>query len=112
MPHLRLNGKGQHERIVYLSATATQQLEKYLQSRPSDSGERVFLNRKGKPITATGIQLQLAKKSPLNFPLFCPLPFDDKQLASFFRWYYEEFGGENPMKRVPAPQTGCLCIVD
>lgn len=61
MPHLRLNGKGQRERIVYLSATATQLLEKYLRSRPSDSGERVFLNRRGKPITATGIQLQLAK---------------------------------------------------
>jgi site-specific recombinase XerD len=61
MPHLRLNGKGQRERIVYLSTTATQLLEKYLQSRPLDSGERVFLNRRGKPITATGIQLQLAK---------------------------------------------------
>jgi site-specific recombinase XerD len=61
MPHLRLNGKGQRERIVYLSATSTQLLEKYLQSRPLDSGERVFLNRRGKPITATGIQLQLAK---------------------------------------------------
>jgi len=61
MPHLRLNGKGQRERIVYLSVTATQLLEKYLQSRPFDSGERVFLNRRGKPITATGIQLQLAK---------------------------------------------------
>jgi site-specific recombinase XerD len=36
-------------------------LEEYLTSRPPDSSERVFLNRRGKPITVTGIQLQLAK---------------------------------------------------
>jgi len=60
-PHLRVNGKGQRERMVYLSATAAQLLDEYLLSRPLDSGERVFLNRRGKPITATGIQLQLAK---------------------------------------------------
>lgn len=60
-PHLHLNGKGQRERVVYLSATAAQLLAEYLQSRPPDSEERVFLNRRGKPITVTGIQLQLAK---------------------------------------------------
>ena len=60
-PHLRVNGKGQRERIVYLSATAAQLLDQYLRSRPLDSGERVFLNRRGQPITVTGIQLQLAK---------------------------------------------------
>jgi len=60
-PHLRVNGKGQHERIVYLSAMASQLLEEYLTSRPKDSDERVFLNRRGNPITTTGIQLQLAK---------------------------------------------------
>jgi len=60
-PHLCVNGKGQHERIVYLSAMAAYLLEEYLASRPTDSDERVFLNRRGKPITTTGIQLQLAK---------------------------------------------------
>jgi site-specific recombinase XerD len=60
-PHLRVNGKGCRERIVYLSATASHLLEVYLTSRPPDSSERVFLNRRGKPITVTGIQLQLAK---------------------------------------------------
>jgi site-specific recombinase XerD len=60
-PYLRVNGKGQHERIVYISAMALHLLEEYLASRPSDSDERVFLNRRGKPITTTGIQLQLAK---------------------------------------------------
>lgn len=61
LPHLRLNGKGQRERIVYLSATAAQYLREYLATRPAGSDERVFLNRRGRPITVTGIQLQLAK---------------------------------------------------
>ena len=60
-PHLRVNGKGQRERIVYLSAMASKLLEEYLASSSHDSEERVFLNRRGKPITTTGIQLQLAK---------------------------------------------------
>lgn len=60
-PHLRVNGKGQRERIVYLSAMASKLLEEYLGSRPHDSEKRVFLNWRGKPITITGIQLQLAK---------------------------------------------------
>jgi site-specific recombinase XerD len=61
LPHLRLNGKGQRERIVYLSATAAHYLQTYLATRPTGSGERVFLNRRGEPITITGIQFQLAK---------------------------------------------------
>jgi integrase/recombinase XerD len=60
-PHLRVNGKGQRERVVYLSAAATDLLKEYLQRRPWKSGKQVFLNRRGKPITITGIQLQLAK---------------------------------------------------
>jgi integrase/recombinase XerD len=60
-PHLRLKGKGDRERMVYLSARAAQLLADYLASRPAGSGESLFLNRRGKPITITGIQLQLAK---------------------------------------------------
>lgn len=60
-PHLRVNGKGQRERIVYLSAMASKLLEEYLAFRSNNDEERIFLNRKGKPITTTGIQLQLAK---------------------------------------------------
>ncbi len=60
-PHLRLKGKGDRERMVYLSASAAQLLAEYLASRPATSGEHLFLNRRGKPITITGIQLQLAK---------------------------------------------------
>ncbi len=61
MPHLRVKGKGQRERIVYLSMTAAQLLNEYLAARCNKSENRIFLNRRGKPITITGIQLQLAK---------------------------------------------------
>jgi len=60
-PQLRLNGKGQSERIVYLSATAAECLREYLSTRALGTDTRVFLNRRGTRITITGIQLQLAK---------------------------------------------------
>ena len=60
-PHLRVFGKGQRERVAYLSATASLLLNEYLSGRPAKTEEKVFLNRRGKPITITGIQLQLAK---------------------------------------------------
>jgi site-specific recombinase XerD len=61
LPHLRVNGKGQRERVSYLSGTATQLLCEYLSEHPGKTEGKVFLNRRGKPITITGIQLQLAK---------------------------------------------------
>jgi site-specific recombinase XerD len=60
-PHLRVIGKGQRERVAYLSATATLLLIEYLAERPAPAEQKIFLNRRGKPITITGIQLQLAK---------------------------------------------------
>lgn len=58
---LRVQGKGQHERIVYLSATTARLLQDYLTSRTASAESRVFLNQHGQSITVTGIQLQLAK---------------------------------------------------
>ena len=60
-PHLRVMGKGQRERIVYLSVTAALLLKEYLSKRSDKTEETVFLNRRGKLITISGIQLQLAK---------------------------------------------------
>ena len=60
-PYLRVIGKGQRERIAYLSATAALLLKEYLSERPDKTEEKVFQNRRGNPITITGIQLQLAK---------------------------------------------------
>ncbi|MGD9148087.1 MAG: tyrosine-type recombinase/integrase, partial [Anaerolineae bacterium] len=41
-PFLRLNGKGDQERVVYLSATAAQLLDEYLKERPPNGPERIF----------------------------------------------------------------------
>lgn len=60
-PHLRVIGKGQRERVAYLSVTVTLMLKEYLSERPAKTKEKVIQNRRGKPITITGIQLQLAK---------------------------------------------------
>jgi integrase/recombinase XerD len=59
-PFLRLNGKGEQERVVYLSATAAQLLDEYLKERPSNGSAQIFLNYQGQPISITGIQLRLA----------------------------------------------------
>lgn len=59
-PRLRVHGKGQKERIVFLSQTAKKLLDTYLEIRPIISDKRIFLNRKGSPISITGVQLQLA----------------------------------------------------
>jgi integrase/recombinase XerD len=58
-PALRVNGKGEQERIVYLSATGAELLENYLNQRPEGTPEEVFLNRLGQAITITGIQYRL-----------------------------------------------------
>lgn len=60
VPFLRLQGKGDQERVVYLSAAAAQLLDEYLKRRAENSPPRVFLNCQGQPISITGIQLRLA----------------------------------------------------
>ena len=59
-PHLRVNGKGQRERIAFLSTTAIHLLNIYL-LQADGREDQVFLNAHGNPISITGIQLQLAK---------------------------------------------------
>lgn len=59
-PFLRVNGKGEQERVVYLSATAAQLMDEYLKERPQNGAEQIFLNYRGQPISITGIQLRLA----------------------------------------------------
>jgi len=60
LPRLWLRGKGDKERVVYLSSQALAALEDWLAERPQGSEQAVFVNRFGKRLTVTGIQLQLA----------------------------------------------------
>jgi len=54
--HLRVCGKGQKERIVLLTADAYAVLKAWLQIRPESTSSCVFLNARGQPLTANGIQ--------------------------------------------------------
>jgi site-specific recombinase XerD len=60
LPRLWLHGKGDKERVVYLSSQAMAALEAWLEIRPNGKEPAVFVNRSGKRLTVTGIQLQLA----------------------------------------------------
>jgi site-specific recombinase XerD len=60
LPRLWLHGKGRNERVVYLSGQAMTALETWLKLRPEASEQAVFVNRSGKRLTITGIQLLLA----------------------------------------------------
>ena len=60
LPRLWLHGKGDKERVVYLSSQALAALETWLALRPAGQEQAVFINKYGKRLTVTGIQLQLA----------------------------------------------------
>jgi site-specific recombinase XerC len=60
LPRLWLHGKGDKERVAYLSAQALNALETWLAIRPNGNEQAVFVNRSGKRLTVTGIQSLLA----------------------------------------------------
>jgi len=53
---LRVCGKGQKERLVLLSADAEAVLQNWLAQRPLSAETQIFLNERGRPLTANGIQ--------------------------------------------------------
>jgi len=53
---LRVWGKGQKERLVLLTADAYALLQAWLQIRPTSEHQTIFLNDRGQPLTANGIQ--------------------------------------------------------
>jgi site-specific recombinase XerD len=53
---LRVCGKGGKERVVWLSADAYAVLENWLQVRPASEDPHVFLNGRGKGLSANGLQ--------------------------------------------------------
>jgi site-specific recombinase XerD len=60
LPRLWLHGKGDKQRVVYLSAQALAALQNWLLQRPVTGDEAVFINRFGRRLTVTGIQDRLA----------------------------------------------------
>lgn len=60
LPRLWLRGKGDLERVVYLSPQAEVALQTWLSERPNVPSQAVFPNRFGSRFTVTGIQYCLA----------------------------------------------------
>ena len=56
---LRIHGKRQTERIVFLSAQAEQRLRAYLVVRPTTKERALFLNRYGTDLSVTAVQKRL-----------------------------------------------------
>jgi site-specific recombinase XerD len=53
---LRVLGKGQKERIVYLSPETTAALQDWLRQRPRTSATRLLLNQHAQPLSTDGVQ--------------------------------------------------------
>jgi site-specific recombinase XerD len=54
--HLRVCGKGQKERMVLLTVEAYKQLQEWLKVRPEVKMPQIFLNERGHPLTANGLE--------------------------------------------------------
>ena len=61
LPRLWLHGKGNKQRVVYLSSQALAALQNWLLQRPVTGDSAVFINRFGRRLSVTGIQGRLAK---------------------------------------------------
>ncbi|MFC5357925.1 tyrosine-type recombinase/integrase [Azospirillum himalayense] len=57
---VRLHGKGRKERLCPLWPETTTLLKKLLERQPRAPGERLFVNRYGEPLGASGVRFKLA----------------------------------------------------
>jgi site-specific recombinase XerD len=56
---LRVHGKGDKERIVWLTQAVLQQVQAWLDERPSSKSSQMFLNQHGRPLSVSGVQFRL-----------------------------------------------------
>jgi site-specific recombinase XerD len=59
LPQLRVHGKGDKYRIVYLSPPAQEILQSWLTRRPTNKSRAVFINQRGERLSVSGIQYLL-----------------------------------------------------
>ncbi|MCK6623801.1 MAG: tyrosine-type recombinase/integrase [Anaerolineae bacterium] len=59
LTRLRVRGKGQKERVVWLTWQVMQQLHSWLQVRPQTNNPFLFLNQHGRPLSVAGVQFRL-----------------------------------------------------
>jgi site-specific recombinase XerD len=59
LPQLKVHGKGDKHRIVYLSPPAQKTLQTWLTHRPTTKSRAVFINQRGERLSVSGIQYLL-----------------------------------------------------
>lgn len=59
LTRLRVCGKGDKERIVWLTVETMLQVQSWLQERPQGMGRHLFLNQHGRPLSVAGVQFRL-----------------------------------------------------
>jgi site-specific recombinase XerD len=59
LSRLRVSGKGDKERMTWLTAEAMRPVQAWLRQRPASSATHVFLNQHGLPLSVSGIQYRL-----------------------------------------------------
>jgi len=59
LTRLRVRGKGQKERVVWLTWQVMQQVQAWLQVRPQTDNAYLFLNQHGRPLSVAGVQFRL-----------------------------------------------------
>lgn len=59
LARLRVHGKGDKERIVWLTAEVVHHIQQWLQQRPQSESPYLFLNQHRRPLSVSGIQFRL-----------------------------------------------------
>lgn len=61
LSRLRVHGKGQKERMVWLTTEAMRPVQQWLQQRPDSQDKTLFLNHHGRPLTTNGVRYRLTQ---------------------------------------------------
>ncbi len=56
---LRVRGKGDKERVVWMTDAVSQTVQQWLAARPPSKSKVVFLNQHGRPLSVSGVQFRL-----------------------------------------------------
>ena len=59
LARLRVRGKGDKERIVWLTVEVVHHIQQWLQQRPQSESSYLFLNQHRRPLTVSGVQFRL-----------------------------------------------------
>jgi site-specific recombinase XerD len=59
LSRVRVRGKGDKERVVWVTQAVLQGVQTWMAERPSTPSQRLFLNQHGQPLSVSGVQFRL-----------------------------------------------------